>query len=73
MKVIEATCGTERMIECHITLDSNNYFVEIEKIPYKQNQQVYGLGYYEEKALRNALKKVKDKEIVKQIKKQFRL
>ena len=73
MKTITATCGTERMIECNITLDSDNYFVEIEGIPYRQNQQVYGLGYYEELALKNTLKKINDKEIKEQIKKQFKL
>jgi len=73
MEVSVATCGTERMIECEIQCTDNNYTVNIEGILFNQWQQVYGLGFYEEKALKNALKQLKNKKIVQQIKKQFKL
>ena len=74
MKIIESTCGTERMTECYVAYDEeNNYYVNIEGIMFRKNQQVFGLGYYEEKALKNTLKLVDNKEIVKQIKEQFKI
>jgi len=74
MKVVKATCGTEREVECEIVFDDNNYSILIDNfLAFQKNQDIYGLGFYEEKALENALKKVINKEIVKQIKEQFHL
>jgi len=69
--VVKGTCGTEYGIECVIDYDDDFYVVEIDGFPYRKNQPVFGLGFYEEKALKDALKKVKNKEIRKEIKKQF--
>ena len=73
MKISIATCGTERNIKCEIRYVNDDYVISMAGILFVKQQPIYGLGFYEEKALRNALKQIKNKEIVKQIKKQFKL
>ena len=73
MKISIATCGTERNIKCEIRYVNDDYVISMAGILFVKQQPIYSLGFYEEKALRNTLRQIKNKEIVKQVKKQFKL